>query len=157
MEKKIEKMKKEMNGQIRFYSALSLLGLFTVCLLSSGTLTALYTDSHIADFVHGFLIGLIIVVEVYSILQISKNMHALKDETTLKRLYHKLHDERTQQIEALSGQKSLQATILLSIVAGILVCRFSFEAFLGMLGVVFIAGITRKCYKIYYNHTYTGE
>lgn len=47
--------------------------------------------------------------------------------------------------------------MLLSIAAGILVCRFSFEAFLGMLGVIFIAGITRKCYKIYYNRTYTGQ
>ena len=86
-----------------------------------------------------------------------KNQKALKDEATLKRLYNEYHDERSQQINAMAGQKSHEATILVAVAAGLIVCYFSLEAFLGMLAVVFLAGATRKFYKVYYKKIYSAE
>ena len=103
---------------------------------------------------HGFVLGLVIVVEIFVILQFCKNSKALKDEALLKRLYNERHDERAQ-IEALASQKSVQIALILAVAAGFIVCYFSLEAFLGMLGVVILTGVVRKCCKIYYTRTYT--
>ena len=84
-----------------------------------------------------------------------QNSKALKDEALLKRLYNERHDERAQQIEALASQKSVQIALILAVAAGFIVCYFSLEAFLGMLGVVILTGVVRKCCKIYYTRTYT--
>ena len=93
---------------------------------------------------HGFVLGLVIVVEIFVILQFCKNSKALKDEALLKRLYNERHDERAQQIEALASQKSVQIALILAVAAGFIVCYFSLEAsFLRMCGV----GFTYRCRK----------
>ena len=89
--------------------------------------------------------------------KIVKNHSVLKDETALARLYNELHDERALQIRALSGQKGLQITMVAALAVGLVVSFFSLEAFLGILGVVMLAGIVEKCCLAYYNRTYTGE
>ena len=155
MEKKMEKMKKEIKTQNRFYLIIAALFLIAQCTNTSGVLTSAYTNPHSAVFVHGFVLGLIIVVEISVILQFCKNSKALKDEALLKRLYNERHDERAQQIEALASQKSVQIALILAVAAGFIVCYFSLEAFLGMLGVVILTGVVRKCCKIYYTRTYT--
>lgn len=157
MEKRIEKMKNEIKTQNRFYQTLAALFLIALCADTSGVLTSTYTDARAADFVHGFLLGLLIVVELFVIAQLAKNYRALKDEAQLKRLYNERHDERAQQIEALAGQKSIQIALILAIVAGLVVCYFSLEAFLGILGVVILTGIVKLCCKAYFTRTYTGE
>ena len=157
MEKKIEKMKREIKTQNNFYLILAALFLIALGANTSGVLTSAYTDARAADFVHGFLLGLLIVVEIFVIAQLAKNYRALKDESQLKRLYNERHDERAQQIEALAGQKSVQIALILAVAAGVVVCYFSLEAFLGMLGVVILTGIVKKCCKVYFTHTYTGE
>lgn len=157
MDKKIMKMKQELANQNKFYGMTAALGIIAVCVVSSGFLTSRYTDVHAADFVHGFIVGIVIVVEIFSLLKITKNLRALKDEKQLGRLYNELHDERALQIASISGQKSLQITMLISLAIGLVVSCFSLEAFLGILGVVMVAGIVRKCCLAYYNRTYTGE
>ena len=143
-------MKKEIKTQNRFYLIIAALFLIAQCTNTSGVLTSAYTNPHSAEFVHGFVLGLVIVVEIFVILQFCKNSKALKDEALLKRLYNERHDERAQQIEALASQKSVQIALILAVAAG-----FSLEAFLGMLGVVILTGVVRKCCKIYYTRTYT--
>lgn len=157
MDKKINKMKTEIKQQNNFYIAVTALCLIALGTDLSGILTSAYSDPHAANFVNGFILGLFIVVEVFVIMKFVKNQKALKDEATLKRLYTEYHDERSQQINAMAGQKSLEATILVAVAAGLIVCYFSLEAFLGMLAVVFVAGATRKFYKVYYNRTYSAE
>ena len=88
MEKKMEKMKKEIKTQNRFYLIIAALFLIAQCTNTSGVLTSAYTNPHSAEFVHGFVLGLVIVVEIFVILQFCKNSKALKDEALLKRLYN---------------------------------------------------------------------
>lgn len=139
MEKKIMKMKQEIAEQNRFYGALAVLGLIAVCAMSSGVITSRYSDLHAAEFVHGFIVGIVIVIEILSLYKIVKNRSVLKDEN------------------ALSGQKGLQITMVAALAVGLVVSFFSLEAFLGILGVVMLAGIVEKCCLAYYNRTYTGE
>ena len=155
MEKKMEKMKKEIKTQNRFYLIIAALFLIAQCTNTYGVLTSAYTNQHSAEFEHALVLGLVIVVEIFVILQFCKNSKALKDEALLKRLYNERHDERAQQIEALASQKSVQIALILAVAAGFIVCYFSLEAFLGMLGVVILTGVVRKCCKIYYTRTYT--
>ena len=157
MEKKIMKMKQEIAEQNRFYGAFAGLGLIVICAMSSGVITSRYSDPHAAEFIHGFIVGIVIVFEILSLFKLTKNRSALKDETVLTRLYNELHDERALQIKALSDQKGLQITMLAALAVGFVVSFFSLEAFLGILGVVLIAGVVRKCCLAYYNRTYTGE
>lgn len=155
--KQIDKMKTEIKQQNNFYMAVTALCLIALGTNLSGVLTSAYSNPHAASFVHGFILGLFIVVEAFVIMKFVKNQKALKDETMLRRLYNEHHDERSQQIEALAGQKGLEATILITVALGLIVCYFSLEAFLGMLAVIFVAGATRKFYKMYYNKTYSAE
>ena len=157
MEKKIEKIKQEIKTQNHVYQAIAGLCLIALCVNSSGMLTSAYTDPHAANFVQGFITGIVIFTEFYVFLQFRKNVRVSKDEAQLKRLYNEQHDERTQQIHALAGQKSMQIVSILSIAAGLVVCYFSLEAFLGMLGIVILMGIVKKCCTVYYNRMYTGE
>ena len=157
MEKKMEKMKKDIKTQNGFYTIIAALFLIAQCTNAFGLLTSAYTNPNAAEFVRGFVLGLVIVVEIFVILQLVKNSKALKDEAQLKRLYNERHDERAQQIEALASQKSVQIALILAVAAGFVVCYFSLEAFLGMLGVAILTGVVRKCCKIYYIRTYTGE
>lgn len=83
MEKKMEKMKKEIKTQNRFYLIIAALFLIAQCTNTSGVLTSAYTNPHSAEFVHGFVLGLVIVVEIFVILQFCKNSKALKDEALL--------------------------------------------------------------------------
>lgn len=106
-------MKKEIKTQNRFYLIIANIFLIAQCTNTSGVLTSAYTNPHSAEFVHGFVLGLVIVVEIFVILQFCKNSKALKDEALLKRLYNERHDERAQQIEALASQKSVQIALIL--------------------------------------------
>ena len=96
---------------------------------------------------HGFVLGIVLVMEFYAVIGIGKNLKALKDEKKLARLYNELHDERSEQIEAISSKTGMQIAMILTLAAAIIISPYSFEAFLAMLGAIVIAGITRKCWK----------
>ena len=64
MEKKMKKIKKEIKTQNRFYLIIAALFLIAQCTNTSGVLTSAYTNPHSAEFVHGFVLGLVIVVLV---------------------------------------------------------------------------------------------
>ena len=157
LDKKIERIKKEIKHRNRLYLATALVGRAAIAVDLSGFPASAYTNPDAASFVQGFLIGLFAAVEVFSVIKLVKNCKALGDETTLRRLYNKYHDERELHIESLAARKGLEIATLVSVLAGLVVCYFSFEAFLGMLAVVIIAGAARECSKAYYNRTYTGE
>ena len=144
MDKKIERIKKEIKHQNRLYIATALVGLAAIAVDLSGFPASAYTNPDAASFVQGFLIGLFAAVEVFSVIKLLKNCK-------------KCHDERELHIESLAARKGLEIATLVSVLAGLVVCYFSFEAFLGMLAVVIIAGAARECSKAYYNRTYTGE
>ena len=158
MEKKMERMKNEIVGQNKFYGAIAALGIAMIGMMSSGMIDNAYSlNEHSGDFMHGFVMGIVLVMEFYAVFGIGKNLKALKDEKKLTRLYNELHDERSEQIEAISSKTGMQIAMILTLAAAIIISPYSFEAFLAMLGAIVIAGITRKCCKMYYFRNYTGK
>lgn len=158
MEKKMKKMRNEIVGQNKFYGAIAALGIAMIGMMSSGMIDNAYSlNEHSGDFMHGFVLGIVLVMEFYAVSGIGKNLKALKDEKKLARLYNELHDERCEQIEAISSKTGMQIAMILTLAAAIIVSPYSFEAFLAMLIAIVIAGITRKCCKMYYFCNYTGK
>ena len=88
LDKKIERIKKEIKHQNRLYLATALVGLAAIAVDLSGFPASAYTNPDAASFVQGFLIGLFAAVEVFSVIKLVKNCKALGDETTLRRLYN---------------------------------------------------------------------
>lgn len=151
-------MRNEIVGQNKFYGAIAALGIAMVGMMSSGMIDNAYSlNEHSGDFMHGFVLGIVLVMEFYAVSGIGKNLKALKDEKKLARLYNELHDERSEQIEAISSKTGMQIAMILTLAAAIIVSPYSFEAFLAMLVAIVIAGITRKCCKMYYFRNYTGK
>ena len=158
MEKKMEKMRNEIVGQNKVYGAIAALGIAMVGMMSSGMVDSAYSlNEHSGEFMHGFVLGMVLVMEFYAVSGIGRNLKALKDEKKLARLYNELHDERSEQIEAISSKTGMQIAMILTLAAAIIVSPYSFEAFLAMLVAIVIAGITRKCCKMYYFRNYTGK
>lgn len=158
MEKKMEKMQNEIVGQNKFYGAIAALGIAMIGMMSSGMLDHAYASNpHYGDFMHGFVLGIALVLEIYAVFGISRNLKAMKDDKKLARLYNEIHDERNEQIQALAGKTGIQIAMILTLAAAIIISPYSFDAFLAMLGAIVIAGITRKCCKMYYSRNYTGK
>lgn len=157
MEKRLEKMKEEITKSNRFYEGLAVIGIAAETASASGRLTAHYQDANMANFLQGFILGLVIVMEVLAISKMAKNRAALKDDMKLKRLYNEMHDERVVQIEAMAGRTGIKAAMLLTLVAAFIVSYFSMEAFLAMVGVIILSGVVMKVCRLYYGKTYTGK
>ena len=88
MEKKMEKMRNEIVGQNKFYGAIAALGIAMIGMMSSGMIDNAYSlNEHYGDFMHGFVLGIVLVMEFYAVSGIGKNLKALKDEKKLARLY----------------------------------------------------------------------
>jgi hypothetical protein len=151
MEKKLEKMKKEIQRQNAV-----LIGLFSIAsgllvLSNSGFLARHYTGGQYADFIDGFILGLVIVTDIICIFRLVKNQAAIKDEKKLTRLYNEMNDERTKQINALAGGNSVKMSMILLIVVALIVSFISFEAFLAIIGAVVVIGLVHKGMVLYYS------
>lgn len=157
MEKRLGKMEKEIKNQNTFYAALAVIGIAAETASASGKLTAHYQDMAMADFLRGFILGLVLVIEIVSIIKITKNTAALKDETKRKRLYNEMHDERMARIEEMAGKTAIKVAMIVILMAAFVVSYFSMEAFLAMVGVIIAMGIILKICRLYYKQTYTGE
>ena len=88
MEKKMEKMRNEIVGQNKFYGAIAALGIAMVGMMSSGMIDNAYSlNEHSGDFMHGFVLGIVLVMEFYAVSGIGKNLKALKREVSRSRQF----------------------------------------------------------------------
>ena len=71
MEKKMEKMKKEIKTQNGFYTIIAALFLIAQCTNAFGLLTSAYTNPNAAEFVRGFVLGLVIVIVFLKMIKMS--------------------------------------------------------------------------------------
>lgn len=78
------------------------------------------TATHSDGFVAGFQFGLIISIFGFSLFDIVKLSLAINDETKLKILYNKEHDERMKTIRSKAGMPLIAVTSVLLIIAAII-------------------------------------
>ena len=154
---KKDKIKESIKKKITSYSSMVFLSIALLIISQRTSISSLYKNSEQADFMHGFVVGMVIVIEIICIYQISKYVSALKDEKKLIRIYNELNDERLCQIESLSGKSAVEFTAIVLLILAIIVSFISFEAMIAFLAALTVLFITKKSCSIYYTKTYSGE
>ncbi|MBE5961413.1 MAG: hypothetical protein E7256_08505 [Lachnospiraceae bacterium] len=111
-------------------------------------------NEHYSDFMQGFFIGLVILMEVYGITRIVHYGKILGKEDLLKREYYEENDERTRMIYEKAGGNALYGCALAVLVAAIVAGFFEMTVFITLICCsVFLLG-TRKVLKIYYGRKF---
>ncbi|WP_035797703.1 hypothetical protein [Butyrivibrio sp. MB2005] len=158
MDKRVEKMRETITNRNK-----ALLGL--ICLTNAfglimrrDSVVALAKTQAQGDFVQGFVIGVVIAMDLLLVALLVKNYAALKDEKKLARLYNEMNDEREIKIEALAGKAALKFGTVLAALLSIVVAVFvSTEAALSIIGALSIMAVIKVISRVYYTRTYTGE
>ncbi len=117
----MEKFKRTVKRRIAISSGVALLALVLGAYSIYSIITAdISTATHSDGFVAGFQFGLIISILGLSVFDIIKLSLAIKDETKLKLLYNKEHDERMKAIRSKAGMPLIAITSVLLIIAAII-------------------------------------
>ena len=87
------------------------------------------TATHSDGFVAGFQFGLIVSIFGFSVFDIIKLSLAINDETKLKVLYNKEHDERLKAIRNKAGAPMIVVTSVLMVLAAIVAGYFNIVVF----------------------------
>ena len=87
------------------------------------------TATHSDGFVEGFQFGLIVSIFGFSVFDIIKLSLAINDETKLKILYNKEHDERMKTIRSKAGMPLIAITSMLMVIAAIVAGYFNIVVF----------------------------
>jgi hypothetical protein len=143
-----EKVKRRRITDVCLMLVAVVLGIF--CVISMGSQA---DDGTMAEgFVAGFQFGLVISIGVLSLVDFIKLSQAIKDETKLRMLYNKEHDERMKAIRSKAGQPLLTITSVLMIIAAIIAGYFNFIVFFTLVAAVLgqlavSAGVKLVCMK----------
>jgi hypothetical protein len=156
MEKKLERMRKEVRGRMWQTLVITVVMVALLIVVCSGVIPMRSGDQRAADFFAGFQMGLVMATTVVEVYYLVRYIRALTDEKKLKKLYYEEHDERKLYIEQISGQKSQHITVIILIVAAVLVGYYSIEAFIALVAAVAVICLVGIGVKIYYEKTVTG-
>jgi ABC-type multidrug transport system permease subunit len=154
--KKMNQMRESIKKQNLVYIGIILLSVALLFVSQRPSITAMYSASNYADFMQGFVCGMVIVLLIISVYHLAKYSNALKDEKKLARIYNEMHDERICHIESLSGKFTVKFAAIFLLFA-IVVSFFSFEAAIAIMATLFILAIAKILSMVYYTRTYTGE
>ena len=88
------------------------------------------------------------------LLALIRGSQALKDEKKLKKLYIKSNDERQIQIWTAARASSMQVSLLIGLVAGMIIGYFNMIMGITILAVETIHALIGGCFKLYYNRKY---
>lgn len=123
----------------------SLIALYLILLLNQDNL--LKASSEIISF-HG---GVLSSFSVLLILNIFRNLKAIKNESELKKLYIKENDERAIMILQKTGAVGINICIGGFAIATIVAGYFNEIAFFTLLGSTLFVSLIKALFKVYYN------
>ncbi len=114
-------------------------------------LTPVSGDSHWQSMWRGMISGASMGVLALMIVSLIRGNKALKDEKKLKKLYVEANDERQIQIWTSARASSMQVTLLVGLVAGLVVGYFNMTAGITILVVETIHAFVGFAFKVYYS------
>ena len=117
-------------------------------------LTPISGDSHWQSMWRGMVSGASFGVLALMLLALIRGSQALKDEKKLKKLYIKSNDERQIQIWTAARASSMQVSLLIGLVAGMVISYFNMIVGTTILAVETLHAIVGGCFKLYYNKKY---
>lgn len=126
----MEKFRTKVKRRIVISSGMALvalvLGFYSIySLITLDSSAATHSDS----FVAGFQFGLIISIGVLAVIDIIKLSLTINDQTKLKVLYNKEHDERLKTIRSKAGMPIIAITSVMMIIAAIIAGYFNIIVF----------------------------
>ena len=117
-------------------------------------LTPVAGDSHWQSMWRGMISGASFGVLVMMVIGLVRGIRALKDEKKLKKLYVEANDERQIQIWTNARATSMQVTLLVGLVAGLIVGYFNMVIGVTILAVETIHALVGFGFKVYYNQKF---
>ena len=157
MDKKLLKAKQELQKYTNIWIVVAICSALILAVNKLGYLTKSYADSHFANYMNGFYMGLFIVIIVGAVCNIVKNYKAMKNEKDLMHLYNKMHDERCRQIELVSKRQAFLIAEDLLLVVAVIASFINSYLFAGIIISMIVFIFTSIFCKEYYKRTYTGE
>ena len=109
-------------------------------------------DSHWQSTWRGFISGAAFGIIIFMVVCLIRNIRALNDEKLLKKLYVKEHDERTIQIWTAARARTMQTSVILGLVAGIVAGYFNMVVCITLIAFVFLQSITGAAFALYYSY-----
>lgn len=143
----MDKFKEKIRYRILFLliTLFSFIGIYLILFLNQDNL--LKPSNEIIGF-HG---GALSSFSVLLILNIFKNIKAMKDENKLKKLYIEENDERAIMIMQKTGAVGINICILGFSIATIIAGYFNRIAFFTLLGSTLFVSLIKGLFKIYYH------
>lgn len=108
-------------------------------------------DSHWHSQWFGFITGASCGIFAFMVTGLIRNIHALRDDKKLKKLYIKEHDERSIQILTLARNTAMQILLIVGLVSTAIAGYFSITVSLTILACVFVSSIVSMLLAAYYN------
>lgn len=117
-------------------------------------LTPVAGDSHWQSMWRGMVSGAATGVLALMLIGLIKGIRALKDEKKLKKLYVEANDERAIKIWTSARSASMQITLLLGLVAGMVISYFHMTIGITILAMETIQAFSAFGCKLYYSRKY---
>lgn len=111
-------------------------------------------DSHWQSMWRGMVSGASMGVLALMVFALVRGHNALKDEKKLKKLYVEANDERQIQIWTAARASSMQVTLLLGLVSGLVIGYFNMTVGITILAVETLHALIGGAFKLYYNTKY---
>lgn len=111
-------------------------------------------DQHVRDFMNGFPIGVFSAFIAVMLLTISRYRRALKDETALKALYIREHDERERMINTKIGGAGYTVVLGSVALAAIILGFFNTTIGTTLIAVAVFMALLKLGLKLYYYKKY---
>lgn len=114
------------------------------------TLTPTAGDSHWQSQWRGFISGASMGVLGLMVFGLVQNLLALKDEKKLKKLYIKMHDERTIQLFHNARSAAMSVFLIGGLIAVIITGYFSVTVSITILACIVACSVLCMGFKLYY-------
>lgn len=117
-------------------------------------LTPVAGDAHWHSMWRGMISGAAMGVLALMIVSLVRGIRALKDEKKLKKLYVEANDERAIQIWSTARASSMQVSLLIGLVAGLVIGYFNMTVGTTILAVEVVHALIGMAFKLYYNRKF---
>lgn len=117
-------------------------------------LTPVAGDEHWQSMWRGMMSGASFGVLALMVFGLVRGILALKDEKKLKKLYVEANDERQAKIWTMARATSMQVTLLIGLVAGLVLGYFNMTVGITILTAETIHAVTGGIFKLYYSRKF---
>lgn len=151
----MEHFKEKLKAQTQNIT-ISILIWSSICLLgfvfeAGDILTPIGENSHWSSMWHGFISGVACGFLVLMIVALIRNLRAMKDEKTLRKLFIAETDERNIKIWTSARATAMQTFLMLGLAAGIVAGYFNMTVSITILACVVVHSLIGLLCKIYYS------